>query len=211
MKYNILKGGAIFCVGLMMASCSDFLDVDPRNKISDAAVWSNVDLANAALNDCYTYVEGENENGVPFSSYTDDVYHRTGYATEVYTMGTVSCDNYNVGYSEARGNTWYFYYKAIKQVNELLENIGKVPASGNTETTKKKQIEGQAYFLRAFFYHQLYSLYGRVPLIYHTFDIDSQWEQTRAPMDEVADSICKDCDRAADILPVNNPILFISY
>ena len=202
MKYNILKGGAIFCVGLMMASCSDFLDVDPRNKISDAAVWSNVDLANAALNDCYTYVEGENENGVPFSSYTDDVYHRTGYATEVYTMGTVSCDNYNVGYSEARGNTWYFYYKAIKQVNELLENIGKVPASGNTETTKKEQIEGQAYFLRAFFYHQLYSLYGRVPLIYHTFDIDSQWEQTRAPMDEVADSICKDCDRAADILPV---------
>lgn len=202
MKYNILKGGAIFCVGLMMASCSDFLDVDPRNKISDAAVWSNVDLANAALNDCYTYVEGENENGVPFSSYTDDVYHRTGYATEVYTMGTVSCDNYNVGFSEARGNTWYFYYKAIKQVNELLENIGKVPASGNTETTKKKQIEGQAYFLRAFFYHQLYSLYGRVPLIYHTFDIDSQWEQTRAPMDEVADSICKDCDRAADILPV---------
>ncbi len=202
MKYNILKGGAIFCVGLMMASCSDFLDVDPRNKISDAAVWSNVDLANAALNDCYTYVEGENENGVPFSSYTDDVYHRTGYATEVYTMGTVSCDNYNVGYSEARGNTWYFYYKAIKQVNELLENIGKVPASGNTETTKKKQIEGQAYFLRAFFYHQLYSLYGRVPLVYHTFDIDSQWEQTRAPMDEVADSICKDCDRAADILPV---------
>ncbi len=109
MKYNILKGGAIFCVGLIMASCSDFLDVDPRNKISDAAVWSNVDLANAALNDCYTYVEGENENGVPFSSYTDDVYHRTGYATEVYTMGTVSCDNYNVGYSEARGNTWYFW------------------------------------------------------------------------------------------------------
>lgn len=202
MKHNILKGGAIVCMALMMASCSDFLDVDPRNKISDAAVWSNVDLANAALNDCYTYVEGENENGVPFASYTDDVYHRTGYATEVYTMGNVSCDNYNVGYSEARGNTWNFYYKAIKQVNELLENIGNVPVSGNTETTKKQQIEGQAYFLRAFFYHQLYSLYGRVPLVYHTFDIDSKWEQTRAPMDEVADSICKDCDRAAAILPL---------
>lgn len=202
MKHNILKGGAIVCMALMMASCSDFLDVDPRNKISDAAVWGNVDLANAALNDCYTYVEGENENGVPFASYTDDVYHRTGYATEVYTMGNVSCDNYNVGYSEARGNTWYFYYKAIKQVNELLENIGKVPVSGSTEETKKQQIEGQAYFLRAFFYHQLYSLYGRVPLIYKTFDIDSEWEQTRAPMDEVADSICKDCDRAAAILPL---------
>lgn len=202
MKYNIFKGGAIVCAALIMASCSDFLDVDPRNKISDAAVWSNVDLANAALTDCYTYVEGENENGVPFCSYTDDVYHRTGYATEVYTMGNVSCDNYNVGYSEARGNTWFFYYKAIKQVNELLDNIGGVPVTeGSSDATKKKLIEGQAYFLRAFFYHQLYSLYGRVPLIYHVHDIDSEWKEARAPMDEVADSICKDCDRAAEILP----------
>lgn len=202
MKYNIFKGGAIVCAALIMASCSDFLDVDPRNKISDAAVWSNVDLANAALTDCYTYIEGENENGVPFCSYTDDVYHRTGYATEVYTMGNVSCDNYNVGYSEARGNTWHFYYKAIKQVNELLDNIGGVPVTeGSSDATKKKMIEGQAYFLRAFFYHQLYSLYGCVPLIYHVQDIDSEWKETRAPMDEVADSICKDCDRAAEILP----------
>ena len=54
-------------MALMMASCSDFLDVDPHNKISDAAVWSNIDLANAALSDCYRYVEGENEQGVPFS------------------------------------------------------------------------------------------------------------------------------------------------
>ncbi len=202
MKYNILKGSAIACMALMMASCSDFLDVDPRNKISDAAVWGNVDLAEAALNDCYTYVEGENENGVPFASYTDDMYHRTGYATEVYTMGTVSCDNYNVGYSEARGNTWYFYYKGIKQVNELLENIDNVPAvEGSSDMTKKNLIKGQAYFLRAFFYHQLYSLYGRVPLIYSTLDVNSEFDQTRAPMDEVADSICKDCDRAANILP----------
>lgn len=202
MKYNIFKGGAIVCMALMMASCSDFLDVDPRNKISDAAVWGNVDLANAALNDCYRYVEGENEQGVPFCSYTDDVYHRTGYATNVYCEGQVSCDNYNVGFSEARGNTWNFYYTGIKQVNELLENIGGVSVTeGSSDATKKKLIEGQAYFLRAFFYHQLYSLYGRVPLIYHVLDINSEWKETRAPMDEVADSICKDCDRAAEILP----------
>lgn len=202
MKYNIFKGGAILSMALMMASCSDFLDVNPRNKISDAAVWGNVDLANAALNDCYRYVEGENEQGVPFCSYTDDVYNRTGYATNVYCEGQVSCDNYNVGFSEARGNTWNFYYTVIKQVNELLENIGGVSVTeGSSDATKKKLIEGQAYFLRAFFYHQLYSLYGRVPLIYHVLDINSEWKETRAPMDEVADSICKDCDRAAEILP----------
>ena len=202
MKYNIFKGSAIVCMALMMASCSDFLDVDPHNKISDAAVWSNVDLANAALSDCYRYVEGENEQGVPFCSYTDDVYNRAGYATNVYCEGNVSCDNYNVGFSEARGNTWHFYYTGIKQVNELLENIDNVPAAeGTSDATRKKLIKGQAYFLRAFFYHQLYSLYGRVPLIYSTLGINSEFGQTRAPMDEVADSICNDCDRAANILP----------
>lgn len=194
---------AIFAAvaGMSFTSCSDFLDVEPHDKISDEAVWSSIGYAESYLNNCYTWVEGENQNGVPFSSYTDDFYHRTGYATEVYTLGNVSCDNYNVGYSEARGNTWYYYYQGIKAVNQLLEKLPSVTMSTTTEEEQKKVIEGQAYFLRAFYYHQLYSLYGRVPLVYEVFDLDSEWAQTRAPMDEVADSIVADCDRAAALLP----------
>lgn len=201
MKRNILKGAFWALLSISTVSCSDFLDVDPHNAISDAAVWENMDLAEAFLNNCYTYVEGENENGVPFCSYTDELYHRTGYATEVYALGNVSCDNYNVGFSEARGNTWYFYYSAIKKVNQLLENIDNVPVTAANES-QKKEIIGQAYFLRAFFYHQLYSLYGRIPLVYHTFDIDSEWTETRADMDVVADSIVNDCERAIQRLPL---------
>ena len=119
MKRNILKGAFWVLLSISTVSCSDFLDINPHDSISDAAVWENMDLAEAFLNNCYTYVEGENENGVPFCSYTDELFHRTGYATEVYTLGNVSCDNYNVGFSEARGNTWNFYYSGIKKVNQL--------------------------------------------------------------------------------------------
>lgn len=189
-------------MGLLITSCSDFLDVNPHDAISDAAVKESVELAEANLNDCYTWVEGENENGVPFMSYTDECYHRTGYATEVYNLGNVSCDNYNVGYSKARGETWDFYYHGIKAVNNLLENLEGLNVTDSTsEATKKTQITGQAYFLRAFFYHQLYSLYGRVPLIDHTFDINTDWAETRASMDSVADFIVADCDKAAELLP----------
>lgn len=201
MKYNILKGATAVVAGLLMASCSDFLDVEPHNQITDAAVWGNIDLANAALNDCYVFVEGENENGVPFCSYTDDVFHRTGYATEVYCLGNVSPDNYNVGFSEARGNAWNFYYKGIKEINELLSHIDNVPVSGESEETQKKYIKGQGYFLRAFFYHQLYSLYGRVSIVKHTFNLNDNFKEKRAPMDSVADFICADCDSAATLLP----------
>lgn len=202
MKNNILKGALWALLSMGIVSCADFLDVDPHNAISDAAVWSNLDLAEAFLNNCYTYVEGENEQGVPFCSYTDEMYHRTGYATEVYTLGNVSCDNYNVGFSDARGDTWKFYYSGINKVNQLLENIDEVPASAQSEIDRKNEIVGQAYFLRAFFYHQLYSLYGRVPLVENTFDIDSEWTQTRAEMDVIADFIVKDCNSAAEKLPL---------
>ena len=201
MRRNILKGAIWALLSISTVSCSDFLDLNPHDSISDAAVWENMDLAEAFLNNCYTYVEGENENGVPFCSYTDELFHRTGYATEVYTMGKVTCDNYNVGFSDARGETWNFYYSAIKKVNQLLENIDKVPVNVSNET-RKTYIVGQAYFLRAFFYHQLYSLYGRVPLVDHTFDIDSDWAETRAEMDDVADFIVADCKLAIEKLPL---------
>lgn len=199
---KIYRSALFLLMGLGTVSCSDFLDVDPHNQISDAAVWGNIDYAQAFLNNCYSWIEGENQNGVPFCSYTDEMYHRAGYATEVYTLGNVSCDNYNVGYSEARGNTWYFYYTAIKNVNQLLERINDVEIVGDTDLERINQIKGQGYFLRAFYYHQLYSLYGRVPLIYNTFDMDAEWNQTRADLDVVADSIVADCNRASELLPL---------
>ena len=140
MKRNILKGAFWVLLSISTVSCSDFLDINPHDSISDAAVWENMDLAEAFLNNCYTYVEGENENGVPFCSYTDELFHRTGYATEVYTLGNVSCDNYNVGFSEARGNTWNFYYSGIKKVKirYLLFPIVKRP--------EKQKLSGRLIF-----------------------------------------------------------------
>ena len=63
MKRNILKGAFWVLLSISTVSCSDFLDINPHDSISDAAVWENMDLAEAFLNNCYTYVEGENENG----------------------------------------------------------------------------------------------------------------------------------------------------
>lgn len=200
MKKNIFKGILYTLLSFNLISCSDFLDVDPRSMVSDAAVWGNLGYAEAFLNNCYTYVEADNEQGVPFSSYTDEMFHRTGYATEVYTLGNVSPDNYNVGFSSGKGNTWEFYYSGISKVNQLLENIDKVPTSGS-ESDRKEEIIGQAYFLRAFLYHQLYSLYGRIPIVDHTFDLKSQWTETRADMDSVADFIAANCDSAVAHLP----------
>lgn len=46
----------------------------------------------------------------------------------------------------------------------------------------------------------LYSLFGRVPIVDHTFDLDSSFELQREDMDKVADFIIKDLDEAAALL-----------
>ena len=38
-----------------MVACSDFLDVDPHNQLTDAAVWGYLDYAEAFLNICYSF------------------------------------------------------------------------------------------------------------------------------------------------------------
>ena len=47
---NIYKSAAYALLGVGMVACSDFLDVDPHNQLTDAAVWGNLDYAEAFLN-----------------------------------------------------------------------------------------------------------------------------------------------------------------
>ena len=47
MKKNIFKGILYTLLSFNMISCSDFLDVDPRSMVSDAAVWGNLGYAEA--------------------------------------------------------------------------------------------------------------------------------------------------------------------
>ena len=75
------------------------------------------------------------------------------------------------------------YYQYISKLNLFLEKIDNVPGD---ETSRNEQ-KGQALFLRAWNYHMLYSLFGRVPIVDHTFDLDSSFELQREDMDKVAD------------------------
>lgn len=202
-RLKIYLGLITVFIGLNLASCSDILNVEPHSSISDAAVWSSLDLANAFLNNCYSTIEAENEYGVMWCNYTDETYHLFDYGTSNYTQGLLTPDNYNVGWTEGKGNTWNHYYTGIQHVNQFLEKIDNVPVVSDEDKVKKNEMIGQAYFLRAFFYQYLYALYGRIPLIYHVFDLNSKFDEKRADMDVVADSIVKDCDRAAALLPVS--------
>ena len=201
MKKHILLCAALALSSFGLPSCSDILDQKPLDSYTDTAVGGDLSLAESFLNYCYLRVEAENTNGVMFCNYTDETYHMHDYGTSTYTQGRASCDNYNTGWTEGKGNTWSHYYGGIKLCNQLLEDIMDTPANTDSEKEWKNQIIGQGYFLRAYYYHMLYSVYGRIPLIDHTYDLDSEFKEERADMDDVADFIVADCDKAAELLP----------
>lgn len=118
----------------------------PLDSYTDTAVWSDLSLAESFLNYCYLRVEAENTNGVMFCNYTDETYHMHDYGTSTYTQGRASCDNYNTGWTEGKGNTWSHYYGGIKLCNQLLEDIMDTPANTDSEKEWKNQIIGQGYF-----------------------------------------------------------------
>lgn len=203
MKRNIVLYAAMALASLGFPACSDILNQEPLDSYTDSAVWEDLALAESFLNNCYLRVEAENAEGVMFCNYTDETYHMHDYGTSTYTQGRVSCDDYNTGWTEGKGNTWAHYYGGIKLCNQLLENISSTPTYTETDETWKDQIIGQAYFLRAYYYHMLYAIYGRVPLIDHTYNLDSEFNEKRADMDDVADFIVADCDKAASLLPLS--------
>lgn len=58
---------------------------------------------------------------------------------------------------------WIDRYKGIYQANLAIETLGNI--TNYESTDQKNQMLGEAHFLRAFFYYELASLFGNVPLI----------------------------------------------
>jgi hypothetical protein len=101
------------------------------------------------------------------------------------------------------GDPWRYNYRSIKELNVFFENIEAVPTPNNGDEEWKNVLTGQAHFLRAYFYCQLYSLFGRVPIIDYTFPLGTtEFNETRAPLEEVEAFIVSECDKAIALLPV---------
>lgn len=190
--------GMLALAGMGLTSCNDILDQDPLDSYTDEAVWGDLALSEVYLNAQYSYLMPENAKGTRFSHFTDEVFQKHLYGSENYTQGYINVDNANIGWDDTMWDPWYTYYKAIKNLNIFLERIDDVPGDADWRDAQK----GQALFLRAWNYHMLYSLFGRVVIVDHTYDLDSEFVETRADLDDVADFIVGDLDKAAALLPL---------
>ena len=92
---------------------------------------------------------------------------------------------------------WRYMYEVISNANLLLSKVDGV----NMDDTKRKQIAGQARFLRALAYRDLTDAWGPVPLITEVMAPSATLDMELSPVAEVDKVIIEDCKYAIDNLP----------
>jgi starch-binding outer membrane protein, SusD/RagB family len=116
-------------------------------------------------------------------------------------------------------NAWGNYFDGIRQANLYLKNKGRADLSyikdriTSTDSTTYFQakdnlrfMEGEAYFLKAFFYFELVKRYGGVPILEEPLNYNKPetWKGIqRNSLDECIKYIVALCDKAATILPAD--------
>ncbi|WP_080055814.1 RagB/SusD family nutrient uptake outer membrane protein [Spirosoma aerolatum] len=92
---------------------------------------------------------------------------------------------------------WQQCFAAINLANNVLKYL---PTSGAT-ATRQKELEGQARFMRAWYYYHLVESFGPVPLLLQPTET-IETTATRTPVDAVYEQIMTDLQLAVTSIPV---------
>lgn len=148
--------------GLMIVTgCEKELDVANPNQPIVETFWQNADDAEAGVNAIYsTLHKGSISRWMPFYYIIrSDEGRSTSPATDIVNnMDQFIVTDYN--YGNAYG-IWNDNYVGIFRANQVIQNVADI----DMDETLKQRLLGEAKFFRAFFYYQLVSLWGNVPLM----------------------------------------------
>lgn len=196
-KYLFLAIAAL----ALTACADDFLDRQPLDKVSDAAVFNNAGLCESYVNALYTAIPDPMQEG-NISCITDEAFFRYGGSSTRYMGdGTVTPENvsYDVAHSSRTTilNIWTRAYDRIRKMNLFLEKT----QNSDIDKPTLDRLTGEVYFLRAWVYTNLIQRYAGVPIITKVFALGEDYTVQRAKFDECVDFIYSDLDKAYELLP----------
>ncbi|MDR2233202.1 MAG: RagB/SusD family nutrient uptake outer membrane protein, partial [Tannerella sp.] len=130
------------------------------------------------------------------ASATDEAMFVHGRNFRVTNAGAIT--ETNLGYigQTQSGHQWQRLYQQIRSCNDFIENID----AATFDNRDKNQLKGEAYFLRAYFYHRLTRAFGGVPLVLNITALDDDPESFQVPRStytECIDQVLSDLDQAA--------------
>lgn len=192
-----MKALKYIAAGLLLVSLgsckSDILDREPLDRLSPNTFYENDTQCKMGLVGIYSSLPPIATVAFWFQQdfMSDDAYCQDSWqgSREIGEWQTNSS-------SWGPSAKWTQQYQTIVRANTFLLNLEKATASEEA----KKQMAGEAKFLRAYAYSDLITFFGDVPLILG----DQTLETAKVPRDskeKVLDAIIQDLNDAAAVLP----------
>ena len=149
----------------MTASCTKFLTEEPKTFSSPEVYYSNIEEMQSAVNGCYDGLQvifasgiGVALNGHVFFEGLTGLSWREqsgGYQDMGFTLPVkVNEDGVNAW-------VWRDYYKAIENCNSTIHGIET--STADVAEAQRNTLLSEVYFLRAYYYWRLTSMFGPVP------------------------------------------------
>ena len=193
-----------FVILLAAQSCDSFVEVDlPKSQLINETVFEDYATASAALTDIYSNIRTK---GILTGASTGISNTLGNYTDEIISVDkptNPSLNFYNNALLPSNSNValyWNASYNQIYAANSVIEGSEK---SKNLSEEQKKQLQGEALFIRALLHFYLVNLFGDIPYVTQT-DFKQNSVVIRIPVAEIYQNIIHDLEKA-------DPLLQVSY
>jgi starch-binding outer membrane protein, SusD/RagB family len=195
---NIKATGKIMMLAMLaaitiMQSCKkddEFFDIEDPQGI-DSKIWSDPGAVDLFLNRTYGLIMPQWPTLGGIHNTSDELNNaNTAFLYGQLVENSVT----DIGTGNGIGTNRYY---DIRRCNVAIEGLNESTLPDATRQTLK----GQFYFMRAFVYFRLVSLYGGVPLILQSQSLDDELNVPRAKTSTCIAAIVNDLDSAAANLP----------
>ena len=219
MKKNRLLPILILLISsLAFQGCTDWLNVNPREEMTEGRAFSTELLTNSVLNGIYRDLSWSSLYGGSLTwDFTEYLARYYFFATGTGVLlapfnswGQVAQWNYGNDYVRPRiAAIWNSAYQLIMRLNVFIDNMEQLDERIMRESRRQVLI-GEAHALRAFLHFDIYRLFGPV----HITDAHGGLPYNnrpyaavhqRLPVTEFIDLVLEDLETALELL-INDPI-----
>jgi len=199
---SIKKGFIAMGFALTLLSCENELDQQP---ISDPTAETFYAIPNdfiQGVNAVYSALRGYPDRQLNLSeTRSDNLY-------AVSDGGVRDWEGINGFHRTLMSNpyvaeAWLNDYSGINRANVVLEQLAE-HGDVVTDTELRGRLEGEARFLRAFFYFDLLRWYGRVPIVDHVVTAAEAAAIPQSPIGDIYNFIVADLQAAIPVLPAKS-------
>lgn len=187
-KYKLVM---LLFVALLLNACGEgFFDLEPGSSVPTDKVYKTAEDFNVAVIGCYSKLQTQ------VSYFTECCEYRSdNLSLSAPTAGTQ--DRYDIDHFADKASNgilqdaWANFNNGVYRCNLVLDRID----AANFDANLKKQYKGEALFIRALTYFNMYRLWGGIPMADKVVTVGEALQIGRSSEQQVLDFLSRDLNQ----------------